>query len=106
MANSGVLMGFKEVHFRGPLLTYHKGRYDTILGRAGNRELFCALEPELTGLPHPIPNLILCRYPGALAYVDFPFLRCHLYAQMAVARGSKNLVGHLSPAVMSFEDGA
>ena len=47
--NSGVLMGFKEVHFPGPLLMYHKGRYDTILGRAGESEIvtleiiFCVL---------------------------------------------------------------
>jgi hypothetical protein len=47
--NSGVLTGFREVHFPSPLSMYHKGRYVTLSGRAGEQEkarfekLFCAI---------------------------------------------------------------
>jgi hypothetical protein len=37
--NSGVLMGFKNIHFPSPLLMYHKGRYVTIWGREGDGEI-------------------------------------------------------------------
>jgi len=64
--SSGVLMGFKEVHFPSPLLMYHKGRYDTILGRSRGRRK-C-----------DFGNYFACLFPP-----DFHFSRQILFSLLA-----------------------
>ena len=43
MANVGVLTGSRMFIFFGPLLMYHKGRYDTIFGEQGMTKILCDL---------------------------------------------------------------